>query len=206
MKAALFFAVAGVVLCAAPGLAADDSFRRVGYEVGGWRWTETAEGPVERGDQPVFVLSVGRWQRLTHAVTWVTRLEYGDLPDFTFADSEFPEYHHWTDLGHSVTLETGLALHPPVTVGLAPYLGVNLGLGAADLGDRHEARLTGDGWAITTHARGGLAPVIVAGAETGLRLFPKRGWPGVCASLGFRIVAGPHGAAATTEPVLSIGY
>ena len=143
---------------------------------------------------------------MTRAVTWMTRLEYGDLADPAFGGSSIPEYDAWADLGHSVTLETGLALHPPVRVGLAPCVGVNLGLGAAELGDRHEAFLTGDGWTVTTHSRGGLAPVLVGGAEIGLRVFSKRGWPGVCASLGFRVVAGPHGVAGTAEPVLSLGY
>jgi hypothetical protein len=206
MKTAFLFAVAGVALCAAPGLAADESYRRVGYEVGGWRWTETADGPVERGDSRAIVLSVGRWQRLTRAVTWMTRLEYGDLPDFRFAGAEIPERHEWTDLGHSVTFETGFALHPPVTVGLAPYVGVNLGLGEAHLGDRHMAYFTGDGWRVANLASRGLVPVVVAGAETGLRVFSKRGWPGLCASLGFRVVAGAHGAGVTAEPVLSLGY
>lgn len=206
MKAALLFVVAGVALCASFARAADGPYRRIGYEIGGWRWTTDQGGHLEGSPSDAFVLSVGRWRRLSRAVTWVTRLEYGDLMDIEFPASWIPEHFVWADVGRSVTVETGLALHPPVKVGLAPYVGLNLGAGVAHLGNRHEAHLTGEGWVVTTHARGRLAPAVVAAAEIGLRVFSKRGWPGVCAALGSRFVVGPHGGGFTTEPVLSIGY
>jgi hypothetical protein len=65
MKVALLLVVVSVALCASSARAAAGPYCRIRYEVGGWRWTEIADGPVERGDRQTLVLSVGRWQRLT---------------------------------------------------------------------------------------------------------------------------------------------
>jgi hypothetical protein len=214
MKAALLFVVASVALCVASARAAGESDRRVGYEVGVWRWTDQ-RAELQGGPQRTYVASIGRWQRLSNAATWVTRLEYGDLSDMHFSGGNlYNRPGHWRDLGHSLTLETGLAVHPPVRVGLAPYLGASLGAGVARWGDQHEwgasyyqpvAQEVGSPVIlITSHGR--LAPAIVTSIEIGLRVFSKPGWPGVCAALGGRFAVGPHGGGFTTEPVLSIGY
>ena len=207
MKAALPFLIAGVALCVLSVRAFAEPYRRVGYEVGVFRWRTEPEMRLEGARHQVLVLSLGRWQRLSLAATWMTRLEYADLTDVAIIPaSGIPEHHEWADMGRSTTLQTGLELHPPVKVGLAPYLGANLGVGLAHQGDRHEADDIGGGWSVTTHHRGRLGPAVVAGAEVGLRVFSKRGWPCACATAGFRYVVGPDGAGGAPEPVLSIGY
>jgi hypothetical protein len=202
MKAALLLVVACAMFCAPPARAADEPYRRSGFEVGGWRWHDDSYPGAGWWN----VLSVGRWERVQRALTWVTRLEFGDLKPWDSHDGlvlQRPTYglfqgHRWRDVGHSMTLETGIAVHPPVTAGLAPYLGGSFGIGSARWGNEYD-----DTGGVTT---GRTAPAFALSAEIGLRVFPSGHWPSVCAALGYRSVFGPGGWGTTTEPVLSIGY
>jgi hypothetical protein len=215
MKAALFLLFACAILCALPARAADELYRRSGFEVGAWRWIDREYPPDEL--QRYYIVSVGRWERVRRGLTWITRAEYGDLQGFPGpggggvevafgAGSVITEGERWYDVGHSLTLETGLELHPPVTAGLAPFVGLSGGIGVARWGDEHTSVLIGQGWITSSTKSGRSVPAIVAGGEIGLRVFPSGHWPSVCAAVGYRVVMGPHGSGFTSEPVVSIGY
>ena len=212
-KSAILLAAVCLMLCAVSARAADAPHRRGGGEVGGGWWTDHS------GSKPrkAYVVSVGRWQRLDPSVTWVTRIESAEVRDLADVWPSFGKHDGgvepavigwggtWRDLGHSVTVQTGLAIHPPMRVGLAPYVGGNVGLGVARWGDEHGTYWTGSGWAMRS-ARGRTTPTFLVGGEVGLRLFPSGHWPSACAALGFRALSGPHGGGGSLEPVLSIGY
>ncbi len=199
--AAVLWLAASLFACASAG-AAPDVPRASGWELGAWRWSWQPDREVEGGRQDYDILSVGRWRRLTRAVTWQTRLEYADLAGWK---GDLFESHAWSEKGRSVVLRTGLALHPPVTAGLAPYVGASVGLGYVHPGDDHQAWERYPGWEVTTE-RHHPGPGVSLGIEAGLRLFTRPGWPTVCATAGLNALIGTGGSGGTTEPLIWIGY
>ena len=206
MRAALLFAAVCVTLCALPARAADEPYRRSGFEVGG-AYLAGGGGSSLDPRWSAYTVSLGRWQRLTRSVTWVNRLQYAGLPHVDFGNSTILDGHLWYDVGHSVSIETGLELHPPVIVGLAPYLGLNAGLGVARWGDEHSTAFDYTGpRSVTTITHRGTALALLGGVEIGIRVFAERPWPNLCLTLGGHFLDGPHGDGFAAEPFLSLGY
>ncbi len=201
MKIALVLGLASSLLACGPAHAAPKLPRVAGYEIGASWWTID---PDHGGRQLVHSISVGRWRRLTRALTWQTRLEYADLMDASL-DTNIPEHASWSDLGRSLMLRTGIVVHPPLPVGIVPFAGASFGAGLVRAGDHHDARLRGDGWTTTldrNHARPGLS----IGLEGGLRLFTKPGWPEISACAGMNVAFGVEGMGLAPDPVFWIGY
>lgn len=208
MRSALLVAACVLSCLALPGPAAADELpRRVGYEVGGWRWTRSPdvlfmEWPE---DGAVTIVSVGRWQRLRPSATWETRLQYADL--FPRARQTSWNTKSRYENGRSVTVQTGLALHPPVRTGLAPFVGVSIGAGYVRQGAEHITTWSYGGWPLAEvesvkRHRAGIG--LSAGVEAGVRMFSRPGWPTFCVTFGSRTVVG-QGFGTTTEPVVSVG-
>jgi hypothetical protein len=195
MKAVLVPLIVWLLVGIAPGFAAAGP-RSSGFEISGGSWH--AVDPSAQA----YTLSIGRWQRLARPLTWVTRLAYWDVEDWPLA--RFPEATN-RGLGHSVVIETGIQVHPPVSVGLAPYLGATLGAGAVRWGDERswdQADPRG-GWIVT---RGTMAFACAAGVELGVRALPQRPWPSACLALGLRVTGGSSVGGVSAAPILTIGY
>ena len=129
--------------------------------------------------------SVGIWRRLDAGALWltdvdVTWLPAGEMPGIW---ANGPRLRRASTIA---TLGSGMDLHFPIPAGVAPFVGVRLGLGWGMWGDDRIDLMDG------TRRQGGGEVALSGGYAVGLQVLTPRAWPSLRVAFQDRTIQSRH--------------